>query len=531
MCKLVLAAFVSFGIVLPSSPSRAQCNLEEVQAFSGPGISPGAGFGGGIAISGNLAIVGASRETSIHGAEAGTARIFRWDGDSWEFEALLLPSIGNPGAFFGFDVDISGDRAIVGAWRQNDGELSESGAAFVFRRTGTQWAEEARLTASSADSNDWFGTAVDIEGDRILVGAHRDDEVGDNTGSVFAYRLIANNWVETQRLNASDADSGDFYGSFLSMSGTHAVIGVYGRDSGVGANSGAAYVYVWNGNSWIYQATLTPTNGGANFDFGASTAISGDRILIGASGNFGLPGRAYVFARNGSTWTEQAVLTAPDPQPDARFGGYLGLSGDRAVIGAFNAEKAYAFERVGSSWTLHSVIQPLTVQSGDRFGQNVATDGVHVLIGAVLDDNQAGADAGIVYAYTTQSIQFLRQPVSMTAAEGYDASFSVIVDAVEPVMHQWRRNGFPIVDGPSLGGGTIIGATTNALILQSVGETDEAQYSCLVLDNCGATLVTSAATLTVEQASATCNGDANSNGVVNFADIAEVLASFGVVCP
>ena len=294
-------------------------------------------FGYSVSISGDYAIVGAYQDDD-YGTGSGSAYIFYYDGTSWSEQAKLLASDGAAGDYFGYSVSISGDYAIVGADGDDDSG-SYSGSAYIFKRDGTNWSQQAKLTASDGAANDSFGISVSISGDYAIVGADGDDDNGSNSGSAYIFTpndVDPNTWDQVAKLTASDAATVDNFGESVAISGSTALVGARYNDD-AGSASGSAYIFYYNGTSWSEQAKLTASDGAGGDVFGYSVSISGDYVIVGARGdddNGSYSGSAYVFRRNGTRWFEQAKLTAWDGASDDRFGCSVSISGDYAIVGA-----------------------------------------------------------------------------------------------------------------------------------------------------------------------------------------------------
>ena len=226
------------------------------------------------------------------------------------------------GDTFGNSVAVDGDTIVAGAPEDS----SSRGSAYVFVRNGATWARQAKLTASDGAAGDLFGAAVAVSGDTIVVGAHGDDGVGPlpyiGEGSAYVFVRNGTTWTEQAKLTPSDGGSGVLFGNRVTVDGDTIVAGAQGDDD-AGMASGAAYVFVRNGATWTEQAKLTAADGaGADF-FGVSVAVSGDTVVAGARGDSDVgtaSGSAYVFVRNGATWTQQAKLTASDAAANDLFG-------------------------------------------------------------------------------------------------------------------------------------------------------------------------------------------------------------------
>ena len=387
---------------------------------------------------------------------------------------------------FGWSMAASGDTVVVGApfedsnasgvnGDQANNSAGNAGAAYVFVKTGAGWVQQAYLKASNAGTGDNFGQSVAISGDTLVVGAHLEDSdatgvngSGSNnnaSGSGAAYVFVRNGggWSQQAYLKASNTSGGvkpDQFGWSVAVSGDTIVVGAYLEDSSAtgvdgdqlddGAfDSGAAYVFVRNAGIWSQQAYLKASNTGSADTFGASVAISGDTIVVGAASelagedSFGSgvsgdglgnaisnSGAAYVFVRQAGAWSQQAFLKAVNPMTGAEFGRSVAISGDRIVVGAIkensgatgvdgdpfnngapNSGSAYEFVRSGGSWSVGAYLKASNTGAGDFFGASIALSGDTLLVGAIRERSSAtGIDgdgtnndlsrAGAAYAFT-----------------------------------------------------------------------------------------------------------------------------------
>jgi hypothetical protein len=290
-------------------------------------------FGYSVSISGDLAIVGANGNDA-NGSNSGSAYIFKWDGASWSEQAKLLAADGAAGDEFGYSVSISGDYAIVGANRDDD-KGGDSGSAYIFKRVDANWVQQAKLLAADGNAEDWFGGFVSISGDFAIVGAMWDDDKGNMSGSAYIFKREGETWSQQARLLAADGAAEDWFGRVVSISGDYAIVGANGNDDN-GSNSGSAYIFKREGETWSQQAKLLATDGDAQDFFGHSVSISGDYAIVAALGDDdkgNMSGSAYIFKRNGETWSQQAKMLASDGAAEDQFGMSVSISGDLAVVG------------------------------------------------------------------------------------------------------------------------------------------------------------------------------------------------------
>jgi len=322
----------------------------------------------------------------------------------WVEEAKLLAGDGAAYDYFGISVSLSGDTALVGAYGDN---VSYTGSAYVFVRSGTSWTQQAKLLASDGATDDMFGASVSLSGDTALVGARGDDDNGSASGSAYVFARNGTSWTQEAKLLASDGAAQDYFGISVSLSGDTALVGARFDDDN-GNKSGSAYVFARRGTSWTQEAKLLAGDGAANDWFGDSVSLSGDTALVGArfdDDNGSASGSAYVFARNGTSWTQEAKLLPSDGATYDEFGGSVSLSGDTALVGApldanngSYSGSAYVFARSGTSWAQAAKLRARYGATYDWFGGSVSLSGDTALVGAHADDDN-GSDSGSAYVF------------------------------------------------------------------------------------------------------------------------------------
>ena len=374
---------------------------------------------------GNYIIVGTYASESAY--------IFVKSGSSWTQQTILTASDGEANDRFGSGVSISSDGsyAIVGAEQEDGGNgnpAGYAGAAYIFTRSGSTWTEQQKITASDAQTNDRFGSAVSIssDGSYAIVGAYlEDDGSGDptsNAGAAYIFTRSGSTWTQQQRIDAPGASTNDFFGYRvgLNSNGTYALITAIQDYNGALVNAGAVYVFTRSGSTWTQQAKLTPSDASASDFFGRSVSLDSNAnyAVATTSSNFRAEGgAAYIYTRSGSTWTQQTKITSSDGQTGDVFGTWAELNSDGTslVVGAMredggsgdptsNAGAAYVFTRSGSTWTEEYKLTASDAQVNDNFGGSVSisSDGSSVIVGAENEDGGAGdplSNAGAVYVF------------------------------------------------------------------------------------------------------------------------------------
>jgi hypothetical protein len=403
--------------------------------------------------------------------------VFVRDGlGNWTEQQKLVPSDGAASDQFGFVVSVSGDTALIGA-RADDDKGNDSGSAYVFARDGSgNWVEQQKLTASDGALNDLFGSAVSLSGDTAVVTAFGDDDTGVDSSSVYVFsRDSMGNWSQQQKLTASDGAAGDGFGSSVSVDDDAMVIGAY-RDDDQGFNSGSAYVYARDGmGTWIELQKLIASDGALSDEFGASVAIDGDNVVVGAfrdDDNGADSGSAYVFVREFSGWVEQGKLTASDGAAGDLLGFFsISLAGNTALVGAplnegngSGSGSAYVFE-FGPN-VLQVVVD---IKPGD--GTNcINNNGSGVIPVAIL--GSADFDVRTVDAGTVQ-LQGMGVRVAGRSAKLLAHFEDVNMDSYEDLVVQIED-----LDGTFEEGQTT--ATVTALLLDGVTPIQGSDSICIV---------------------------------------------------
>jgi Ca2+-binding RTX toxin-like protein len=339
-------------------------------------------------------------------------------GDMTE-TAKLTASDGADNFQFGCAVAISGDIVVIGA-RGADGYM---GAAYVYVKPVGGWTdmtEAAKLTASDASASKVLGSSVAISGDTIVVGADGDTEKGFKSGAAYVYVKPVGGWTdmtETAKLLASDGAAYDDLGASVAICGDTVTVGANGDDLTY-PGQGSAYIFVRPAGGWIDMtetAKLTASDGAASDYFGVSVAIDGDTVVIGAPGvdltdgtTIYDVGQGYVYVKPVGGWTdmtETAKLSASDGDANSGFGAALGIGADTVVIGAWGDNgyigAAYIFEKLEVIWTDMTEIAKLTASdgaAGDDFGYSVNIGQGTVVSGAHLDDD-SGNSSGSAYIF------------------------------------------------------------------------------------------------------------------------------------
>lgn len=441
-----------------------------------PATSDSNDFGGwSVAIDGNTAVVGAVGEDGEGNSvsTAGAAYVFVKSGAGWVLQATLRAAQADVEDHFGYSVAVQGDTILVGvpyedsASRSINGDEADNlaenaGAVFVFVRNGSLWTRQAYLKAANADPGDQFGKSVAIHGDRVLVGAWLEDGNGpvsnddpenndaEDSGAVYSFVRTGTTWEQTDYVKVSNTGAGDGFGGSVAFGqeGARFVAGALFEDSdadginGDGGNngaieSGAAYVFealTLPSLQWVEQFYLKASNSDSGDLFGASVAMDGSTIVVGA------PWEASASATNpaDNTWTDsgavyvfdaqldppflvqQAYLKSSHPDPYDSFGTSVAVRGAFLAVGAHgedgggegvnpvnddsmgNSGAVYRFMRSEGVWSQAEYLKSSNTGLNHQFGISVAMSGSSVIAGAWRDGTSLLPVTGAAYVFSDE---------------------------------------------------------------------------------------------------------------------------------
>ncbi len=282
------------------------------------------------------------------GSARGTVYLFVHNGTQWIQQGRLKQEID----FFGSTADISGDAVVVGAWGDNATQVA-SGAAYIYVRSGTNWAFQQKIKAGDPGVDDNFGWSVAISGNTVVVGAPYDNIGGNDAGSAYVFTRSGTAWSQQQRLNATDPAATDWFGLVVDVSGDWAVIGSPQDDDG-GNATGSAYLYERTGAAWASRGKLSASDRAAGDNLGRAITLgeNAETLVLGVASKSASRGAAYLYTRTVTTWTERRKLTASNQVTGDSFGAAVAIAGETILCGATgddsgvtNAGSAHVFTR------------------------------------------------------------------------------------------------------------------------------------------------------------------------------------------
>ncbi len=435
-------------------------------------------FGESVAISGDTMVVGVSKESSnqttiTNGATAsannsaagsGAVYVYVRTGTTWTQQAYIKASNAAAGDAFGKSVAIDGDTIVVGAPLEDSTATgvsstvalgiptaTDSGAVYIYKRTGTTWVLEAYAKASNSVAGIGFGSSVAINANTVVVGAPSESSNATGTsvaasgntatpgaGAAYVYTRSGTTWsLESYLKSATNravafgttvsvsVDTIAVGAPFDSSNLTSIVNGTGGSNNTSKSNSGAAYVFTRSATVWTQQAYMKASNADAADKFGSTISVSGDLVVVGApyeSSNVtgasattsldnskAASGAAYVYSRTGTTWTEESYLKAANSTAGNHFGTSVAIEGSLILVGApdenasdtsviqggtassnlsaSSSGAAYLYRRTGTSWAELAYLKAPNTDSGDALGASCAISGSSLAVGATLEDS------------------------------------------------------------------------------------------------------------------------------------------------
>lgn len=362
---------------------RSSARAQEVVASDGMAHD---WYGKAVSIYGDVALVGAPRHDAGRGDWSGAAYILRRSGQSWVEEAKLVPIDAKPLDFFGTSLSIFDDTAVVSATQA--GTNTVAGAVYVFRKNGTSWVQEAKLMSEAKEVADGFGFSVSTNGDRIAVGALNEH---GGAGAVYVYARAGNRWFCEETITAARPGAFESFGRSISLQGDALLIGAPGTST-QGYQSGIAYLFDRSAGNWRQKVEFRAEDVQEGDLFGSSVSMDGSYLAIGAEGSdaFGKDaGAVYIFSRSGEdAWILNAKLASPEPHDKVRFGGVMSLSGRLLLVTQSSRPRAgiqgrvWVFRLSRNGWAIDDEISaPSFEMTGSVFQGQVMIGTPHIVTG------------------------------------------------------------------------------------------------------------------------------------------------------
>lgn len=367
-----------------------------MQEINGTAISTQGELGAAVAASEDILVLGAPEfeYSGPHWRFSGAVAVMKRDGPNWAV-AYRLEERGPSNDQFGTSIAISGNTLAVGA-PFDDVLVGNSGSVHLFVRSGVSWAYEETISASTPSEDQLFGHSIDLDGDILVVGAP--GKYASVKGAAYVFKREGGIWSEVQKFESTFSGTTQRFGSAVALDGDRLVIGagtpMISTLPTPPPPQASAYVYVLSGGVWAEEARLVASDVPGQGGFGNAVAIEGDLVVVGSTKLFGVPvvtGGAYLFTRSGSVWSESTKLGPSPSQPNtSSFGSAVAIYGDVIVVGApeagdgpnFYRGSVDVFRNSGSGWILEATLTGTEGSKYQSFGTSVALADHLLLVGA-----------------------------------------------------------------------------------------------------------------------------------------------------
>ncbi len=401
--------YLTLLAALCAAPALAQPTTF-FQQLSSAAPAASSQFGAAVDLGGDFVAVGEPGASNALGAAYIYLR--DPDSDTWTLQQeLVATTVQTGGEFdpaFGQAIAIDGMNTVVGAPYDSETEIN-SGAAVVFRYDieTSMWIEFDKFKAEVPALEDQFGFSVAISGAIAVVGAYGDDDGGDQAGAAYVYTADQESgaWDFLQKLVADDAEPGDRFGFSVAVQGETIGVGIFNELSPTDA--GATYVFERETEDtlWMQTQKLEASDAEAGDRFGSAVGIDADAIIVGAPlGGVDDSGAAYIFERDGDAWTETERLVAQSPMANGLFGDAVSIQNGVAIVGAPQEDgagtgegAAYVFVNNGL-WVPLARLEAPTPEAGAAFGSAVNVNAGIAVVGSPQYDGSA-ADAGAAFLF------------------------------------------------------------------------------------------------------------------------------------
>jgi hypothetical protein len=358
----------------------------------------GSQFGALVGVAGENVIVGAPGDNA-KGTKSGAAYYYNFYRNNWVERQKIVPMDGDSYDRFGVSLQLEGSKLAIGAVGDDDNG-SDSGSAYIFNFDGTNWTEQQKLTASDGHNFNHFGISLGLSEDRVLIGSLLVLETYSCCGDAYIFNFDGTSWFEHSKITPASGSEDGLLSVKAAIDGNYSIVSDY--------FSNIAYVYYFDGSSWVEHQIITASDGDEYRRFGGAVVINGTNMIIGASGdddNGTNSGAVYVYTFDGSYWVEQQKLIASDGQTDARFGYSVDVDDNYLVVGAYSdygnsneSGSAYVYRYNGTDWVEQQKLIAVDGVEGEYFGASVSIDKDVIAIGAFRDDDN-GEDSGSVYIF------------------------------------------------------------------------------------------------------------------------------------
>ncbi|MGE4619922.1 MAG: HYR domain-containing protein, partial [Planctomycetota bacterium] len=412
------------------------CNLDGIpdecipgtEDLIGLGLAFGQGFGSALDSTEEFSVVGAPLD-DLMGTDTGSANIFRRVGTQWIEEMKIFGIAAGIGDKFGAAVAVDEDLVAVGA----PGKFVGRGTVFLYRRIGDGWWNyEGTVTAFDAQPGWSFGSSVDIDNGKLIVGATMSG-TGTGAGAVYVFSMTSNMWLLEQKLEASNGEPGDGVGFSVKSYNGKIATGAPGRDSGGSTNSGAVIIFEDAAGLWMESATKSPAIPQPFGEYGTSLDMNQEHLIVGAPGEDSDQGAAYLYDRLSSMWVNPQRFSPSINEEMGLYGSGVALDVRTVVISSPIAGDDQGniciYRQENGSWNQVQNLLSLNDQSnGERFGTSISCELPFLLVGCSGEDY---GKAIWVSSFTDCNLNLENDVCDVTQGLELDCNLNRIPDSCE----------------------------------------------------------------------------------------------------
>lgn len=374
--------------------------------------------------------------TLVVGTRREAAYVFKKENNEWIQASRLVASDSSQVQCFACVVDLFADYILVGG-PGNDEHGMLAGAAYVFKKEGDNWVEQAKITPQEAGPNQSFGSFVSIYENRILVAATTESIDGLNySGAAYIFKREGEQWIQEAKLIPSDPTANAAFGNSVSIYGDYAFVGAVRAPNENAIQTGAVYVFKRIGDDWVEQQKIVPNDGLPNDGFGKVIAQQ-DTLFVGAirggGANEFYKGAAYIYAKEGEQWVEhQKIRPFDEDDVNKTLRGYGMSSKYLAIASANNTASApvHLYKKIGDNWEPLELITGLG-QYNERYGHQLHLTDKHLVVGAIHTDLYQDNDTiktGAIYVYDLDML------VTSDEVEQLEPSIKISPNPVEGML-------------------------------------------------------------------------------------------------
>lgn len=360
--------------------------------------------------------------------------------DTWDYHSTLTAFDAEAGDQFGTSIAIDGDTIVIGSLLDDD-QGDDSGSAYVYRLVDNVWSLEEKLTATDGREGDQFGISVSIEDSTIVVGARYHNyfisAFDDHTGAAYVFDRSGTDWTQTQKLTASNHSDQDAFGhDVLIKNDAIYITGLRAAVDDSPSGTGAIYIFHNQDGAWTEQQIIGPPDGEYDDWFGYDIHVDGNFLGAVSAADDEFKGSVYLFKNNAGTWEFQQKLTPPVGNQLDRSAFSIRISGTTIAIGSLLSDgqttdsgAVFLYQLISGDWVESQTISALDGAEQDYFGHAVAFSGDQIIVGAPQND-EAGNNVGKVYVFRTFAPQINIIPTSQKEGDQGETIFTFEVERV-----------------------------------------------------------------------------------------------------